>query len=288
MINKQWQLKKSNFHTLKGRTTITFSAIFCRKLRKRQKSYYFTFSLIFVLWIREVIEATSGLSSKTKTSHTCFCLQCQYDNVETDCKEFTEKSNYQRRIKADASLIIYSVIQFKFVFVEWTLMENMFYRKTSPSYDGFYFQIKEERLRSMFGSVGTLTDCSLKYTKEGVFRNFAFIGYTSETEADQAINQYNKTFINACRIYVRLKAWTVSFSFKHMTIAICAGVKQLSKQCALYKIINMTWLNYSTCTIKFGNVFRLKRPKILVTQASLELGASIPGTVQHFRKNRKV
>lgn len=164
----------------------------------------------------------------------------------------------------------------------------MFYRKTSPSYDGFYFQIKEEKLRSMFGSVGTLTDCSLKYTKEGVFRNFAFIGYTSETEADQAINQYNKTFINACRIYVRLKAWTVSFSFKHMTIAICAGVKQLSKQCALYKIINMTWLNYSTCTIKFGNVFRLKRPKILVTQASLELGASIPRTVQHFRKNRKV
>ncbi|XP_065936670.1 probable RNA-binding protein 19 isoform X2 [Magallana gigas] len=63
-------------------------------------------------------------------------------------------------------------------------------------------KIKEEKLRSMFGSVGTLTDCSLKYTKEGVFRNFAFIGYTSETEADQAINQYNKTFINACRIYV--------------------------------------------------------------------------------------
>lgn len=118
----------------------------------------------------------------------------------------------------------------------------MFYRKTSPSYDGFYFQIKEESLRSMFGSVGTLTDCSLKYTKEGVFRNFAFIGYTSETEADQAINQYNKTFINACRIYVRLKAWTVSFSFKHMTIAICAGVKQLSKQCALYKIIKMTYV----------------------------------------------
>lgn len=54
----------------------------------------------------------------------------------------------------------------------------------------------------MFGSIGTLTDCSLKYTKEGIFRNFAFIGYTSETEADQAINQFNKTFINACRIYV--------------------------------------------------------------------------------------
>lgn len=162
----------------------------------------------------------------------------------------------------------------------------MFYRKTSPSYDGFYFQIKEEKLRSMFGSVGTLTDCSLKYTKEGVFRNFAFIGYTSETEADQAINQYNKTFINACRIYVRLKALTVSFSFKHMTIAICAGVKQLSKQCALYKIINNDLIIVHVPSNL--EIFRLKRPKILVTQASLELGASIPGTVQHFRKNRKV
>ncbi|XP_062593216.1 probable RNA-binding protein 19 [Saccostrea cucullata] len=63
-------------------------------------------------------------------------------------------------------------------------------------------KIKEERVRSIFGSVGTLTDCSLKYTKDGVFRNFAFIGYSSEAEADQAIKQLNKTFINASRISV--------------------------------------------------------------------------------------
>nr|XP_022340473.1 probable RNA-binding protein 19 [Crassostrea virginica] len=63
-------------------------------------------------------------------------------------------------------------------------------------------KIKEEKLRSMFGAVGTLTDCALKYTKEGTFRNFAFIGYSSEIEADQAIKQFNKTFINASRIYV--------------------------------------------------------------------------------------
>ena len=66
-----------------------------------------------------------------------------------------------------------------------------------------YLQIKEEKLRSMFGAVGSLTDCALKYTKEGTFRNFAFIGYSSEIEADQAIKQFNKTFINASRIYVR-------------------------------------------------------------------------------------
>ncbi|XP_056002350.1 probable RNA-binding protein 19 isoform X2 [Ostrea edulis] len=63
-------------------------------------------------------------------------------------------------------------------------------------------KMKEERLRAMFGAVGTLTDCSLKYTKEGVFRKFAFIGYSSEAEADQAIKQLNKTFIDASRIQV--------------------------------------------------------------------------------------
>lgn len=94
-------------------------------------------------------------------------------------------------------------------------MEDVFFLKLHQVVMAFIFQIKEEKLRSMFGSIGTLTDCSLKYTKEGIFRNFAFIGYTSETEADQAINQFNKTFINACRIYVRLKALRVSFSFKH-------------------------------------------------------------------------
>lgn len=106
----------------------------------------------------------------------------------------------------------------------------------------FIFQIKEEKLRSMFGSIGTLTDCSLKYTKEGIFRNFAFIGYTSETEADQAINQFNKTFINACRIYVRLKALRVYLFHLNMTICntICTRVKQLSKQYASYEI---KWLN---------------------------------------------
>lgn len=65
--------------------------------------------------------------------------------------------------------------------------------------------MKEERLRAMFGAVGTLTDCSLKYTKEGVFRKFAFIGYSSEAEADQAIKQLNKTFIDASRIQVCTK-----------------------------------------------------------------------------------
>ncbi|XP_061189659.1 probable RNA-binding protein 19 isoform X2 [Saccostrea echinata] len=63
-------------------------------------------------------------------------------------------------------------------------------------------KIKEERVRSIFGAVGTLTDCSLKFTKDGVFRNFAFIGYSSEAEADQAVKQLNKTFIDASRISV--------------------------------------------------------------------------------------
>lgn len=36
----------------------------------------------------------------------------------------------------------------------------------------------------MFGFVGILIDCLLKYIKEGVFRNFVFIGYILEMEVD--------------------------------------------------------------------------------------------------------
>ena len=66
----------------------------------------------------------------------------------------------------------------------------------------FVFQIKEERLRKHFGVVGPVTDCSLKFTKDGMFRKFAFVGFKTENEAKQAIKQFNKTFIDTAKIQV--------------------------------------------------------------------------------------
>jgi len=63
-------------------------------------------------------------------------------------------------------------------------------------------KIKEDRVRSIFGEIGPLTDCSFKYTKEGAFRRFAFIGYTSEDVASKAVKHFNQSFIDTSRLVV--------------------------------------------------------------------------------------
>ncbi|XP_008575479.1 PREDICTED: probable RNA-binding protein 19 [Galeopterus variegatus] len=62
--------------------------------------------------------------------------------------------------------------------------------------------MKEERFRQLFAAFGTLTDCSLKFTKDGKFRKFGFIGFKSEEEAQTAQNHFNKSFIDTSRIIV--------------------------------------------------------------------------------------
>ncbi|XP_066187422.1 probable RNA-binding protein 19 [Sylvia atricapilla] len=64
--------------------------------------------------------------------------------------------------------------------------------------------MKEERFRKLFAAFGTLTDCCLKYTKDGRFRKFGFIGYRSEDEAQTALNHFNKSFIDTSRVTVEL------------------------------------------------------------------------------------
>ncbi|CAK6440388.1 unnamed protein product [Pipistrellus nathusii] len=62
--------------------------------------------------------------------------------------------------------------------------------------------MKEERFRKLFAAFGTLTDCSLKFTKDGKFRKFGFIGFKSEEEAQKALNHFNKSFVDTSRITV--------------------------------------------------------------------------------------
>ncbi|XP_054730684.1 probable RNA-binding protein 19 [Anastrepha obliqua] len=66
--------------------------------------------------------------------------------------------------------------------------------------------IGEEKLRNLFGTKGTITDMQLKYTPDGKFRQFCFIGYRSEEEAQEAIKYFNNTCIQTSRIKVELCA----------------------------------------------------------------------------------
>ncbi|KAG8455679.1 hypothetical protein GDO86_001754 [Hymenochirus boettgeri] len=76
--------------------------------------------------------------------------------------------------------------------------------------------IKEDRFRELFAAFGTLTDCSLKYTKDGKFRKFGFIGFASEDDANTALSHFNKSFIDTSRVSVEFcksfgdpaKAWS--------------------------------------------------------------------------------
>jgi multiple RNA-binding domain-containing protein 1 len=57
-------------------------------------------------------------------------------------------------------------------------------------------------LKTHFAKVGVITDAKLKYTKDGKFRQFAFVGYKTEDEARKAIEYFNNTYIDASKIVV--------------------------------------------------------------------------------------
>ena len=63
--------------------------------------------------------------------------------------------------------------------------------------------IKETRLREIFSNHGgEITDLKLCFTKKGVFRKFAFVGYKTDGDASGAVKALNKTFIDTAKIVV--------------------------------------------------------------------------------------
>ncbi|CAH2096088.1 unnamed protein product [Euphydryas editha] len=67
-------------------------------------------------------------------------------------------------------------------------------------------KVTVEKLRDIFGEKGEVTDVQLKYTKDGKFRNFGFIGYRTEEQASAAKEHFNGTFINSMKINVEVCA----------------------------------------------------------------------------------
>ncbi|XP_019770787.1 probable RNA-binding protein 19 [Dendroctonus ponderosae] len=62
--------------------------------------------------------------------------------------------------------------------------------------------ITEEKVRELFSQHGAITDIQLKYTKEGKFRKFGFVGFRNEQEAETAIKTLHNSFINTTKITV--------------------------------------------------------------------------------------
>ncbi|KAJ1686055.1 hypothetical protein LUZ63_017445 [Rhynchospora breviuscula] len=58
----------------------------------------------------------------------------------------------------------------------------------------------EERLREFFSQKGEVTDAKVMRTSDGKSRQFAFVGFRTENEAQAAISYFNNTYMDTCKI----------------------------------------------------------------------------------------
>lgn len=65
-----------------------------------------------------------------------------------------------------------------------------------PSY------LTDARLREHFSQKGVVTDVKLMRRPDGTSRKFGFVGYRSDEEAQQALDYFNRTFIDTSRISI--------------------------------------------------------------------------------------
>jgi multiple RNA-binding domain-containing protein 1 len=61
----------------------------------------------------------------------------------------------------------------------------------------------EKKLRQHFKKFDPITDVSLKFTKEGVFRKFGFVGFSDEGTAQKAIEHFNQTYFGPSKMTVK-------------------------------------------------------------------------------------
>ncbi|XP_064986006.1 multiple RNA-binding domain-containing protein 1-like [Musa acuminata AAA Group] len=60
--------------------------------------------------------------------------------------------------------------------------------------------VNEDRLREFFSQKGEVTDAKLMRTKDGKSRQFAFIGFRTEREAEDALNYFNNSYMDTLKI----------------------------------------------------------------------------------------
>ncbi|GAV64366.1 RRM_1 domain-containing protein [Cephalotus follicularis] len=64
--------------------------------------------------------------------------------------------------------------------------------------------VEEDRLRDLFSRKGEITDAKLMRTQDGKTRQFAFIGFRTQHEAEEAIKYFNNSYLDTCRITCEL------------------------------------------------------------------------------------
>ena len=65
-------------------------------------------------------------------------------------------------------------------------------------------KVTEKRLQELFGRCGEVTDVKLMKSRAGIFRRFGFVGFSSETAAEESVKYFNNTFIDSSKIVVEI------------------------------------------------------------------------------------
>ncbi|KAG7770833.1 hypothetical protein KL931_001655 [Ogataea haglerorum] len=69
---------------------------------------------------------------------------------------------------------------------------------------GLPLYFSEDKLKTRFQEKGVVTDVKVVRNRQGESRRFAFIGYRSQQDAENAVKYFDKTFIDTARISVQL------------------------------------------------------------------------------------
>ncbi|KAG5562409.1 hypothetical protein RHGRI_005218 [Rhododendron griersonianum] len=60
--------------------------------------------------------------------------------------------------------------------------------------------VNEKRLREFFSQKGEVTDAKIMRTKDGNSRQFGFVGYRTEGEAEEAVKYFNNSYLDTSRV----------------------------------------------------------------------------------------
>ena len=63
-------------------------------------------------------------------------------------------------------------------------------------------KVNEKRLSELFTSCGEITDTKIIRTRAGISRKFGYVGFTSDAQAQSAVQRFDGTFVGASRISV--------------------------------------------------------------------------------------
>ncbi|XP_020103411.1 multiple RNA-binding domain-containing protein 1-like [Ananas comosus] len=117
--------------------------------------------------------------------------------------------------------------------------------------------VNEDRLREFFSQKGEVTDAKIMRTKDGKSRQFAFIGFRSEKEAEAALNYFNNTFMDTRKLICEVarkvgdlnlpRPWS-RYSLKRSThLSQSKDNAGVSDQVSLTKISEGEKLNANLC-----------------------------------------